>query len=158
MFLRMTPEQAIAVLDQMFGHGNSLAAAFALLVCGAGMNLGTLVALRNLFGLPSLLRGLAMVLFVVIAVGLLANATVYRPVLDAGEAHAGHEGEGHTHAFDNFSVPVNFSAGTASFSVASQTARDAWPIAGIGAALLVVVMIGIGALVRLSGNRERLRR
>ena len=107
--LYMTPEQSVAVLDQMFGHGNSLAAAFALLICGVGLNVGTLLAVKRLFGTKSLVVAMTVILLGVTVVGSLANATVYQPTMTAGDDHAGHEGTGHTHAFDAYATPVSLS-------------------------------------------------
>ena len=152
----MTPEQAIPVLDRMFGHGNSLTAAIALLVCGVGLNPGTLLAIKNMFGWRSLLRGVAMLFGVVMCIGVLANATVYQPVLDSGDAHAGHEGEGHTHAFDNFSRP-NLSD-SSPFSHGVTIAKNVWPFEGIVAAGLVVLMIVGGFVARSDANHKRLSR
>ncbi len=153
----MTPEQAIPVLDRMFGHGNSLAAAFALLMCGVGLNLGTLLAIRNMFGWRSLLRGVAMLVGVVVCIGMLANATVYQPVLDSGDAHAGHEGEGHTHAFDDFSRPTDFLHGVTSFQQVIATAKENWPMSGMVAAGLLVLLIAASRVVCSASNHDRLR-
>ncbi|MEX0820434.1 MAG: permease [Pirellulaceae bacterium] len=154
----MTPEQAIAVLDQMFGHGNSLAAAFALLICGVGLNLGTLLAIRNMFGARSLLGGLAMVFVVVMVVGSMANATVYNPTLSAGDDHAGHEGEGHTHAFDPYARPAALTGESVSLDTAWRITAESCPRSGMIAVLLVIGLGCAGAAIRSPKNRERLQR
>jgi uncharacterized protein len=107
----VTPERSIGVLDQMIGHGNSLSAVLALLLCGVGLNLGTLLALRNLFGARSAVTGLAVLMLSLVFIGSLANATFYKPEISAIDDHAGHsETEGHTHAFDDFARPAALSS------------------------------------------------
>ena len=136
----MTPEQSVAVLDRMFGHGNSLAAAFALLVCGVGLNLGTLLAINRLFGKRSLVVAMTAILIGVTVVGALANATVYQPTMDTGDVHAGHEGAGHTHAFDAYGLPDNLELG--GFLWRIQQSID--PLRA--ASLLLLLLVGVSGV------------
>ncbi len=152
----MTPEQSISVLAGMFAHGNSLAAAFALLVCGAGMNPGTLLVVRNLFGTRALVSALTVMFVGVVGFGVLANSTVYNPEISATDDHAGHDALGHTHAFDAFARPAVFSTATVAVSELWRLLADSIEPAGLCGVVVVLLLIGLSRLIRINRIAKRI--
>ena len=142
--LYMTSEQSIGILDGMFGHGNSLAAALALLLCGVGLNLGSLVALKNLFGFRAAVSSLILFSVAVAFLGSAANSTIYQPSMTAIDDHAGHEMAGHTHAFDSFARPATLTGGAGGLAEAFRLMGDKVPPSGI-AAILILGLLVLGA-------------
>lgn len=141
----MPSEQAVAVLDEMLAHGNTLSAAFALLVCGVGMNLGTLLASSRFFGLRSTAAAVATLWCGVVILGSLANQTIYVPNFAAGDEHASHGVAGHTHAFDAYGRPATLSHEGASWGMAVRLLRSS--IRSTDVAMLAVnVFLGFIAL------------
>lgn len=140
-----TPMTAMVQLASMFQHGNSVGAAFALLVLGAGMNLGLTLWISQAYGWRTTTAWL-IILFAIV-VGLAYG--IDRPLYPHGIQSAGH-----THAFDIYCHP---------FPEGSQgTWLDAWTILRDGVlphelvaslALLLLVMIGL-SLQRFDPHRR----
>ncbi|QDV23197.1 permease [Aureliella helgolandensis] len=96
-----TPMLTMSQLGMMFAHGNSPGAAFALLLLGTGVNLGTLWWIGQNFGW----RSTAIWFGVLFAVVLGVAYAIDRPLIPPGVEPAGH-----THAFDVYTNP--FHSGT----------------------------------------------
>jgi uncharacterized protein len=93
----ITPMDAMVQLSNMFQHGNSIAAAFTLLILGTGLNLGLLAWSISSFGWRKTLAWVAMTMILVVGLGY----AIARPLYPAGIVP-----EGHTHAYDNFCSPM----------------------------------------------------
>lgn len=91
-----TPLLAMSQIGGMFQHGNSVGAAFSLLILGAGVNIGLLCWFGSAFGFRR----------VVIFLGLLLSMTlVLAYAMDKPLYPKGVSPEGHTHAFDIYTHP-----------------------------------------------------
>lgn len=88
-----TPMLAMSQLGMMFQHGNSVGAAFVLLVLGAGMNLGTVAWMLTTYGVKRAVGFLGLLLTVV----LVLSYGIERPLFPRGTDLADH-----THAFDGY--------------------------------------------------------
>ncbi|MEM1062072.1 MAG: permease, partial [Planctomycetota bacterium] len=102
------PMTAMSQLGIMFQHGNSIAAAFALLSLGAGINLGVIAWICRNYGIVRGLTWFGMLVAVVLALGY----GIDRPLRSADIADAAH-----THAFDVYTRP---------FDPADDYARKCW--------------------------------
>ncbi len=115
----ITPMTAIVQVASMFQHGNSVAAAFALLTLGTGVNLGMLAWIaRHYRWKPAILW-----LGCLVAIVLAMSYGLDRPLRPKGI-----EAADHTHAFDTYCNP--FSAGEGDLwasakRVVSETATPA---------------------------------
>lgn len=90
------PMTVMMQLSSMFQHGNSIGAAFSLLVLGAGLNVGLVVwMLRNHPWKPTLGALVSLVALV-----LVIAYSFDKPLYDTRV-----ESAGHTHAFDNYCNP-----------------------------------------------------
>lgn len=91
-----TPMTAMAQLGSMFQHGNSVGAAFILLVFGAGMNLGLLAWMFRHYGWKK--TGIWML--IMLTAVLILSYGIERPLYPTSVEPADH-----THAFDSFCQP-----------------------------------------------------
>lgn len=97
-----TPMKVIMLLGLMFDHGNSVGAAYVLLVLGAGMNIGLLAWMVSQFGLIRPLLWLSSALLFAVGIGYMIEYPL----------HFSLRQEDHTHAFDGFSAPFDYLMGT----------------------------------------------
>jgi hypothetical protein len=136
---------AMMQLASMFQHGNSVGAAFTLLVLGAGANLGLVVLLCREFGMRRSLSWLG--LLVVIVVGL--AYALDEPLYPQGVNPAGH-----THAFDNYCCP--FDQPTNYLQAFRREVREKiLPHELIGLNLLVTLIV-LGAILAWRDPRGRI--
>lgn len=140
-----TPLGAIVQVASMFEHGNSVGAAFALLVVGAGLNLGTLAWIGRQYGWNRMLLWLLLFLGCVTA---LAYA-VDRPLMPRGIDIVGH-----THAFDSFCFPFTDRESATVPRVLAQLERDLLPHEYVGLLTLVIFLLG-GMALRLFDRASR---
>lgn len=91
-----SPMTAMSQLGSMFQHGNSVGAAFTLLVLGAGVNLGLVAWMFHNYGF----RRAGMWFVILIAVVAALSYGVERPLTSRGIEIADH-----THAFDGYCRP-----------------------------------------------------
>ncbi len=129
----LTPLGAIVQVASMFEHGNSVGAAFGLLVVGAGLNLGTLAWLGQQNGWRRTLAWLGLFLAVVTS---LAYA-IDRPLMPRGIDIVGH-----THAFDSFCFPFTDRESAALPRVLAQLERDLMPHELVGLLALGACLLG----------------
>lgn len=95
-----TPMTAMVQLASMFEHGNSVGAAFALLVLGAGINLGLIAWVMHIYGIRRTVLWLGILGAVVVGLAYGVDKPLYPRGVDPA---------GHTHAFDGYCCP--FQAG-----------------------------------------------
>ena len=126
-----TPLLAMSQIGGMFQHGNSVGAAFSLLILGAGVNLGVFIWFAVSFGLKR----------IVVFVGLLFAITLGLAYsLDKPLYPKGVETKGHTHAFDIYTHPYHMSD-----DLLSRAVNDAneyrLKMGTAGPAMLVVLFV-----------------
>ncbi len=140
------PMTAMVQLASMFQHGNSVGAAFALLVLGAGTNLGLIAWMLGTYGWrrTAVWFGILWSLVVLLAYG------VNRPLHPAGVASAGH-----THAFDSLCAP--FAEGeTAPFAAAVRQLRESTAVHELRGLFLLGILAAAGLGLRCSGRQSQL--
>ena len=138
-----TPLLAMSQIGGMFQHGNSIGAAFSLLILGAGANLGLLAWIARTYGVPKLVA--FYVLLCEITVGL--AYAVSEPLYPKGVEPAGH-----THAFDVYTHPFQTNQ-TDPFSIANKQSKDFWIANEFGGTSLLCLMFGIGALTWIAEKK-----
>ncbi|MFO0868624.1 MAG: permease [Pirellulales bacterium] len=143
-----TPITAMTQVASMFQHGNSVGAAFALLVLGAGTNLGMVAWMVRQYGgrRTAVWFGWLMGIVLLLAYG------VDRPLHPTGVEPAGH-----THAFDGYCCP--FQTGLVNPASAAWQALDDRldrPTLFL-LAILGLASVG-GLLLRYGDNAARLER
>ncbi len=87
------PMKVMMILGIMFGHGNSVGAAYVLLVVGAGMNVGLWAWMSANFGAVRSLLWVGVVAVIAVGFGYAAEYPLHFTVISWA----------HTHAFDDFS-------------------------------------------------------
>lgn len=128
-----TPMLTMSQLGMMFAHGNSPGAAFALLLLGTGVNLGTLLWIGTNFGWRSTAIWFGVLFVIVLGVAY----AIDRPLIPPGVEPAGH-----THAFDVYTNPFH-SGATLSVPIISEAIGrslsifDALTVGLIGLILLI---------------------
>jgi uncharacterized protein len=91
-----TPMTAMGQLGSMFQHGNSIGAAFILLIFGAGMNCGLLVWMLRHYGLKQCAIWIGLMLAVVVTLSYGIERPLYPTDVEPAD---------HTHAFDIYCQP-----------------------------------------------------
>lgn len=91
-----TPMTMIVKLGEMFQHGNSVGAAFALMILGAGVNVGVIVWLWLHYGKLRTFGCVGTLFLIVVGLSYLVD----KPLTPVGIAPVGH-----THAFDAYCTP-----------------------------------------------------
>ncbi len=129
-----TPLLAMSQIGGMFQHGNSIGAAFSLLILGAGINVGLLLWFGKTYGFGR----------VVVFFALLMGTTVgLAYVIDEPLYPKGVEPAGHSHAFDVYSNP--FSPDQSGVFLAAQyKVTDFWNSNELGGTYLIGAMIIFG--------------
>jgi hypothetical protein len=93
-----TPMTAMGQLGSMFQHGNSVGAAFILLIFGAGMNLGLLTWMVLNYGWKKSIVWFGLMLLIVIGFSYGIERPLYPIDIEAAD---------HTHAFDIYCQPFH---------------------------------------------------
>ena len=96
-----TPMMAMAQIGSMFQHGNSIGAAFILLVFGAGMNLGLLCWMAVHYGAKKTTIWMSIMIGVVLALSYGIERPLYPHDIEPAN---------HTHAFDSYCQPFRSDA------------------------------------------------
>lgn len=94
-----TPMTAMGQLGSMFQHGNSIGAAFILLIFGAGMNLGLLAWMVLNYGWKKSFIWMALMLLIVVGLSYGIERPLYPKDIEPA---------GHTHAFDSYCCPFQY--------------------------------------------------
>ncbi|MFN4905369.1 MAG: permease [Planctomycetota bacterium] len=136
----ITPMTAIVQVASMFQHGNSVAAAFALLTLGTGVNLGLLVWMVRHYGFGRSLVWLGCLVGIV----LVMSYSLDRPLRPKGIEPADH-----THAFDTYCNP--FVSGEQDYWASSKRVLQeaATPAETVSLALCGGLLLAGGLLWRL---------
>jgi len=134
--IHSTPLLAMSQIGGMFQHGNSIGAAFSMLILGAGANIGLLAWIGRTYGFRRLV-----VFYLLLAVTTIALAYVIdKPLIPKGVDPAGH-----THAFDVYTNPFNSHHGDL-YATARHKGADFWVKNELGGTFLLLAMIVVGAL------------
>ena len=146
----VTPTDVMMHFGHIVRDGFSLGAAFALIILGAGANVGVANWLRRDYGRRPLMLFVALLMGSTLIIGATADQVVSR-----GNATA----EDHTHAFDSFTRLSNVPAGQAGVKwVASEVMRSirqnqASGTAEIYGLILLGLMVMSGLVLRRLGPR-----
>ena len=135
-----TPMTAMGQLGSMFQHGNSIGAAFILLVFGAGLNLGLLVWMVANYGTKKSLVWMGLMLGIVVGVSYGIERPLYPHEIEAAD---------HTHAFDSYCQPFSGSAPMGGFlaEIWRRLRMETQLHEVVGASLLLVLFI-LGGLLK----------
>ena len=145
----VTPTEVMMHFGHIVRDGYSLGAAFALIVLGAGANVGVANWLRRDYGAKALMMFVVMLVGSTFVIGLTADRTV---------AHGNATVADHTHAFDSFTRLASVSHGQANLSwvyaeLKQSLTRD--QVYGIG---LLACLAFSGGVLGLSGDRLAVER
>ncbi|HND53588.1 MAG TPA: permease [Pirellulaceae bacterium] len=138
-----TPMTAMVQLASMFQHGNSVGAAFSLLVLGAGANVGLVAWMVRQYGLRH--TAALFVLLLAIVIGLAYG--VDKPLYPQGVEPAGH-----THAFDIYCAPFQPEANAPMNMAFGQLKEKIAPHEIV--ALLFAALLAIGGVALRRWDRE----
>ncbi len=143
----VTPTEVMMHFGLIVRDGYSLGAAFALIVLGAGANVGVANWLRRDYGLKSLALFVGLLIGSTLVIGFTADRTII---------HGAAKATDHTHAFDPF---------TRLSAVPSEHANVPWIYAEVqksmtpdrfwGLMLLCLIALA-GICLRVAGNRVRI--
>lgn len=145
----VTPTNVMMHFGHIVQDGYSLGAAFALIVLGAGANVGVANWLRRDYGARALLLFVSLLIVSTLVIGLTADRTI----ADGNATVADH-----THAFDPFTRLAQVPPDRANIGWAiSQVKKDMLPHETYGLAILVGMMF-VGVVLRLLGDRVDVER
>jgi uncharacterized protein len=134
-----TPMTVMGQLGSMFQHGNSVGAAFVLLVLGAGVNLGTMVWIKRQYGWRLSVTWGLLILLTVLTIAYGLEKPLYPRDVDAAD---------HTHAFDIYSQPFSDGAGNLASTVWMQL-RDNIQLHEFAGLIVWGAVIVLGLCLRL---------
>ncbi len=143
----VTPTEVMMHFGNIVRDGYSLGAAFALIVLGAGANVGVANWLRRDYGVKSLTLFVALLIGSTLVIGVTADRTII---------HGAAKETDHTHAFDPFTrLSTVFNGNGSLHWIRRELQKSMRPdrVWGLGL-LCLVAMAGIG--LRLAGNRCRI--
>ena len=140
----VTPTEVMMHFGKIVRDGYSLGAAFALIILGAGANVGVANWLRRDYGLKSLALFVTLLIGSTLVIGLTADRTII---------HGAAKATDHTHAFDPFTRLSTVSERNANLNwVYEQVQRTMTTDRSWGLGLLAIVaVVGIG--LSLAGRR-----
>lgn len=140
-----TPMVAMVQLASMFQHGNSIAAAFALLVLGTGLNIGMLWWIVKNYGWKKSFTWVGLL----VAFVLVLAYSVGKPLYPTGVEPAGH-----THAFDNYCNPFGPGANDIPATALKILNDSLLPHELVAISLLAFLIIG-GFVLRIVDSDQR---
>lgn len=133
-----TPLLAMSQIGGMFQHGNSIGAAFSLLILGAGANIGMFAWFVMATGWKRTLLFLTLLITITVTLAYAIDKPLYP---------AGVDPAGHTHAFDVYTHPFHKSesdlAQTAHFKIA-----EFWQVNEFGGTYLLAGITMLGLVIR----------
>lgn len=130
-----TPLLAMSQIGGMFQHGNSIGAAFSLLILGAGTNLGLFAWFGVTYGVRRVI-----LLFILLAVTTVGLAyAIDKPLYPEGVEPAGH-----SHAFDVYTHPFDPGYEKDMARIATVKANDFWKANEFGGTYVLALMIVFG--------------
>ena len=131
-----TPLLAMSQIGGMFQHGNSIGAAFSLLILGAGANIGLLCWFGVTYGVKRVV--IFCLLLMVTTVGL--AYAIDKPLMPKGVEPAGH-----SHAFDVYTHPFFPDLDPSQYRLAKSQAADFYAKNEVGATFILLALIVFGA-------------
>ncbi len=134
-----TPLLAMSQIGGMFQHGNSIGAAFSLLILGAGANAGLLGWIAKTYGIKRFLSFYLCLCIITVGLAYIINEPLYPK---------GVEPAGHTHAFDIYTHPFDKSQ-EGLLALASSQSADFWIANEFGGTILLCLMFCIGSVLTL---------
>jgi uncharacterized membrane protein YraQ (UPF0718 family) len=137
-----TPMMAMGQLGSMFQHGNSIGAAFILLIFGAGVNLGLIAWMWLNYGSKKCLIWMSLMIFVVLTISYGIERPLYPTEIEPAD---------HTHAFDTYCQPFHVGQAPVIGYPAEiwrriQLESQSYELVGL-AGLLSLVLMGLGLKV-----------
>lgn len=140
------PMVAIVQVASMFEHGNSIGAAFSLLVLGAGVNLGTIAWMVVHYRWKPTLVWSVLLLVVVLGISYAVDGPLYPKGVDAAD---------HTHAFDHYCNP--FIDGTPNLAASSwRLIQDTTETEELISIVAVAALLACGGMLMAFDRRSRL--
>jgi len=146
----VTPTDVMMHFGTIVRDGYSLGAAFALIVLGAGANVGVANWLRRDYGLRPLMLFVGLMIGSTMVIGLTADRTI---------VHGNATKEDHTHAFDSFTrlpavsadeVGPSWVIGNVKESIQKNETSGTAETVGLA---LLGIMVFVGLVLRLTGDR-----
>ena len=145
----ITPMTAMVQLASMFQHGNSIAAAFTLLILGTGLNIGMIVWIGQTYRWKKAFVWVGVSVLLVLAIAYAIEKPLYPK---------GVKSEGHTHAFDSFCRPISDNSPDP-FETAKRLVYDSTPaFAGYSLGILAAMVLLGGVLYFFDPNQVLERR
>jgi len=140
----VTPTEVMMHFGHIVQDGYSLGAAFALILLGAGANVGVANWLRRDYG------GKALLFFVCLLIGstLVIGVTADRSII-----HGNATVKDHTHAFDSFTRLATVSAENANLTWVVQQVRSSIRVDEVCGLALLAVIAAVGIGLRIAGER-----
>ena len=139
-----TPLLAMSQIGGMFQHGNSIGAAFSLLILGAGANIGLIAWFVVTYGWGRTLAFLAVLTATTVSLAYVIDKPLYPKGVDPA---------GHTHAFDVYTHP--FHRGQSNLQdVAMQKLTEFWTSNEFGGTWLLGGAMLLGILLRIGGTKR----
>lgn len=132
-----TPMLAMSQLGMMFQHGNSVGAAFALLILGTGLNFGIIAWMYFAFGFRKATTWLVALIGVVLALGYALEKPLYPTGIEVAD---------HSHAFDIYCCPFSASESGYPEIITRKLKQDVRP-----EEIFAMIGLGITALIGLLG-------
>ena len=141
-----TPMTAMGQLGSMFQHGNSVGAAFILLIFGAGMNLGLLIWMLLNYGWKKSAVWFGLMLLVVVGFSYGIERPLYPTDIEPAD---------HTHAFDIYCQPFHANSPPAlgyPGEIGRRIQLDTQLHEKVGTAFLAILVAG-GLLLKVLDRR-----
>ncbi|MFO0865657.1 MAG: permease [Gemmataceae bacterium] len=137
----VSPMRAMMINGAMFEHGNSIGAAYVMLVVGAGTNLGLTAWTAAICGWQRTALWFALVLSLAVGFGYAMENPLY----------LAHHQEDHTHAFDGFTAPFLSGSGTWSAVVEKWSDGKHWLDFEVVSLFTLAALVGAGVFLRAVG-------
>lgn len=140
----VTPTEVMMHFGHIVQDGYSLGAAFALILLGAGANVGVANWLRRDYGLKPLMLFVSLLIGSTLVIGITADRTLI---------HGNATATDHTHAFDPFTRLANVNSSQTNLSwVVNKVSKNIRTDEVYGLGLLLVILI-IGLILKFAGKR-----
>ena len=141
-----TPLLAMSQIGGMFQHGNSVGAAFSLLILGAGTNFGLLAWFGRTYGLGRIVIFFLMLVVTTVSLAYLIDKPLYPK---------GVEPAGHTHAFDVYTNPFDPEQKNI-YELATKKMKEFWQANEFGGTYLLGALALLGVVFRFVSKRKDL--
>lgn len=132
-----TPLLAMSQIGGMFQHGNSIGAAFSLLILGAGTNMGLVAWFIRSFGWVRTLSFLIMLAVTTIGLAYAISEPLYPKGIEAA---------GHSHAFDVYNHPFHYGQTDLSH-VALNRMKEFWKAHELGVTWVLGGLVFVGLVL-----------